>query len=51
MTCSKCSNTARVLKVHDRDNENFVCFLCDTCQRFPEYHVECPHCDARILVN
>jgi len=53
--CDKClkvyEDDETVNLVHDRDDDNTVRRLCEVCQRHPEYHTQCPHCEAYILIN
>jgi hypothetical protein len=49
--CEKCNTTDYVYLSHDRNDEKKVKYLCDTCNNYPEYYVDCPHCEARIPVN
>ncbi len=51
MNCERCEGQDRLKKVHDRNDENIVKYLCDKCCDYPEYYTGCPHCTALILVN
>ncbi len=50
MKCEKCGrHNARL--VHDEDSIETTKILCNTCLGIPEFTVQCPHCEAIIIVN